>query len=255
MILDIAVIAGLTFVKWIVYTALLWGMIKLQKLQYNMLGLMGSSALAILLQFVPVVGCYISWAALILCLWKVTHADIAPEVLFTVAIPGAIMFCLNLWGFAALMGELRPDLKVGARHDSPVIEEFADEDEAPSAPSGPAKAIAAVHDLARKIADRAQTNSETPPAKTAAAAPASPRRLKPLGNGSAQGIYLKGIVLNSQRPTAMIMANGKFYTVGQGEAVSFPSANGRISLRCNSIEKSGVAVTLNGSEELILRVQ
>lgn len=99
--ITIAIMAGVTVVKWLIYTGLIWVMIKLQKMQYNMLGLFASTALATGLQFVPVAGCYLSWAALVYCLWKVTRADIAPEVLFTVAIPGAIMFCLNLWVFGS----------------------------------------------------------------------------------------------------------------------------------------------------------
>jgi hypothetical protein len=240
-------------------------MIKLQKMQYNVWGLLGSTALATGLQFIPIVGNYVSWAALLLCLWKVTRADIVPDIIFTVAIPGAIMFCLNLWGFAALMGELRPDLKYSDRdaaREEAVMDE--DEEEAPkeskpaetkeSKPSGPARALAAVHDLARKIAARAQTNSESAPTTTAAAgAPRS--QMKALGSGTSKGIYLKGVSLNAQKSTAMISAQGKFFTVGQGEVVSIPSANGRISLRCDVIEKSGVSVTLNDSEQLILRAQ
>lgn len=44
--LEIVIIAGVTVVKWLVYTGLLWVMIKLQKLNYNLLGLLGASALA-----------------------------------------------------------------------------------------------------------------------------------------------------------------------------------------------------------------
>ncbi|HEY0551181.1 MAG TPA: hypothetical protein VGF13_16365, partial [Verrucomicrobiae bacterium] len=91
---------------WLVYTALLWMMIKLQNLNYNLLGLLGSSLLASALDYIPVVGCYIGWAALVICLWKCTGADIAPDVLFTVGVAGALMFCVNLFVIGWLMGNL-----------------------------------------------------------------------------------------------------------------------------------------------------
>ena len=47
-LLDIALLIA-TAIKWLVYTALLWFMIKIQKLNYNVFGLLGSSLAAVLL--------------------------------------------------------------------------------------------------------------------------------------------------------------------------------------------------------------
>src|SRR5258706_3411534 len=96
MIPEIASVAVLTLMKWLVYTGLLWGMIKVQKLNYNLLGLFGSSLAATLVEFIPIVGPYLGYVVLVVCLWKCTQADIFPDVLFTVGIAGALMSCVNL---------------------------------------------------------------------------------------------------------------------------------------------------------------
>src|SRR6185503_6092057 len=97
MLLFIGIMVAIGLAHWLVYTALLWMMIKLQNMNYNLLGLLGSSLLASALDYIPVVGCYVGWAALVICLWKCTGADIAPDVLFTVGVAGALMFCVNLF--------------------------------------------------------------------------------------------------------------------------------------------------------------
>jgi outer membrane biosynthesis protein TonB len=107
---------------------LLWGMIKIQKLdqkfEYNFLGLLGSAALATgldqilemtlgrfigvyLASFIstPIVG-----AVLLLCLKKVTHAPYV-DVLFTAAISYALLFGVNLFILGSLMGDLRPSAR------------------------------------------------------------------------------------------------------------------------------------------------
>src|SRR5687767_2304722 len=105
LFIGVMVVVGLA--HWLVYTGLLWMMIKLQKMNYNVLGLLGSSLLASALDYIPVVGCYLGWAALVICLWKCTGADIAPDVLFTVGVAGALMFCVNLFAIGWLMGNLQ----------------------------------------------------------------------------------------------------------------------------------------------------
>jgi hypothetical protein len=107
---------------------LLWGMIKVQKLdqrfEYNFLGLLGSAALATGLDQIlqMTVGHFIgiSFAAyittpivvtvLLLCLKKVTHAPYV-DVLFTVAISYALLFGVNLFILGSLLGDLRPSAR------------------------------------------------------------------------------------------------------------------------------------------------
>ncbi len=104
---------------------LLWGMIKIQKLdqrfEYNFLGLLGSAALATgldqILQltvgrflgiyFASYITTPIVVTVLLLCLKKVTQAPYV-DVVFTVAISYALLFGVNLFILGSLMGDLRP---------------------------------------------------------------------------------------------------------------------------------------------------
>ena len=106
---------------------LLWGMIKIQKLdqkfEYNFLGLLGSAALATGLDqvlqmtlghfgiyFASYISTPIVVTVLLLCLKKVTHA-LYVDVLFTVAISYALLFGVNLFILEPLMGNLRPSAR------------------------------------------------------------------------------------------------------------------------------------------------
>ena len=107
---------------------LLWGMIKIQKLDqkfaYNFLWLLGSAALAtgldqilqmtlghfIGISFASYISTPIVVTVLLLCLKKVTHAPYV-DVLFTVAISYALLFGVNLFILGSLMGDLRPSAR------------------------------------------------------------------------------------------------------------------------------------------------
>ena len=107
---------------------LLWGMIKIQKLdqkfEYNFLWLLGSAALAtgldqilemtlghfIGIYFASYISTPIVVTVLLLCLKKVTHAPYV-DVLFTVAISYALLFGVNLFILGSLMGDLRPSAR------------------------------------------------------------------------------------------------------------------------------------------------
>jgi hypothetical protein len=249
MTAEIGILAGITVVKWLVYTALLWGMIKVQKMQYNLLGLLGSSALATLINFIPVVGCYLSWAVLVLCLWKVTHSDIVPDVLFTVGIAGAIMFCLNLWAFAALMGDLRPGLQADSEDAGPAFAEIVEEDDAPAKPVAAPKPAPEPSRQSGSSPVGKLTDSVSRLIRSATPGPA------PATSNLSHGLVLKGVVLQASQPSAMLMAGNKYYTIQAGEELVIPAANTNLKVRCNSIDRSLVSLTLNNAHELSLRVR
>jgi hypothetical protein len=116
-------------IEFVIQTAillgLLWGMIKIQKLdqgfEYNFPGLLGTAALTTgldqILQltlgrfigsyFAAYISTPIVGAVLLLCLKKVTHAPYV-DVLFTAAISYALLFGVNLFILGSLMGDLRP---------------------------------------------------------------------------------------------------------------------------------------------------
>lgn len=217
------------FVQWIVYTALLWFMVKIQKLNYNVLGLLGSSALATLIGLIPVVGTYLGWAVLVVCLWKVTGADIAPDVLFTVGIAGALMFCFNLFLFGTMMGELRPDLVLEAREsvdpENRDMNEEEEDDEQDGAPAG-----------TRSPASPALARNE--------ATVASPNE-----------IVLKGVALKASSAMAMIHDGARLHTLGTGEVFIVHSPQGRMKYRCLEITDATVLVSNEQGERFRLQVK
>ena len=107
---------------------LLWGMIKIQKLDqrfaYSFLGLLGTAALTtgldqgldmflghfIGIYFASFISTPIVCTVLLLCLKKVTQAPYV-DVLFTAFISYALLFGVNLFILGSLMGDLRPSAR------------------------------------------------------------------------------------------------------------------------------------------------
>lgn len=112
----------------------LWIMIKLQKLNYNFLGLLGAAALACAIELIPLpyyISDLIACTVLLFCISKVTGAEYV-DVKFTVFIGYALMFGMNLWLLGALIGDLRPSAREAEHH--PVTEEMDDNDDTATAP-------------------------------------------------------------------------------------------------------------------------
>jgi len=108
-----AVIIGLAVslgAYWIIYSLVLWGMLKAQGLNFNWPGLLASSALGTIVAVIPFVGIYAAYVVVVLCIWKVTKEDIWPDVIFTVAVASALMFAIKLFLLGALMGDMRPSV-------------------------------------------------------------------------------------------------------------------------------------------------
>ena len=106
--------------------AALWIMIKVQKLNYHWLGLLGAAALASGIKLIPLpfhIADIISCTGLLFCIWKVTGAEFI-DVRFTVGVGYALMFGMNLWLMGALMGDLRPSAREAEnRHIKEQMEE------------------------------------------------------------------------------------------------------------------------------------
>jgi hypothetical protein len=214
-----------TFVQWVIYTALLWGMIKIQKLNYNLPGLLGSSLLATLIGLIPVVGIYLGWAVLVLCLWKCTGADIAPDILFTVGIAGALMFCFNLFLLGSFMGEIRPDLAVEAQESAGAgVPPDDGEEEEEGAP--------ATRRASATVRTTATGNSFVPAPKF---------------------LSLKGVSLNPSGASAMVFDGGRIHAVSTGEIFIVHSPQGRMDFRCVQISSSGVVILNERGEQMELK--
>jgi hypothetical protein len=208
-------------VQWIIFTVLLWIMLKIFKLSYNGWGLLGSSLLAIAVTFIPMAGPYLSYPVLVFCLWKCTKADIAPDIVFTVAVSRAVLFCINLWILGGLMGNLRTDLKA--------------EEKSPERSSQVAQA------------------EESKPGDASAKA-ASPSK-QPLGDGKSRGLSLKGVSLHETHPLVMIGAGSRIYTLTPGESAAMDAPEGKLQVRCEEISRSAVILSVNRGEKIFFRVQ
>jgi hypothetical protein len=257
-VVDVALIVA-TAIKWLVFTALLWIMIKIQKLHYHLAGLFASSLAATLVYLIPFVGSYLSYVVLIIGLWKCTGADIAPDLIFTVAITGALMFCFNLWVIGMLMGNLRPDFaKENSDPDSDHTELVEDTDatdqsddgeadESESRPAtqppagGRAGATAAPVSTARqtspRVAARTATQAQAP------TAPAFPVM-------DAASLTLKGVSLGTARPSVLISDGLQVHTVGRGESFTASLPEGRARLHCQDITKTHV-ILKNGQGQTL----
>lgn len=231
---SLSVIIGLVVInvgKWLVYTGLLWGMIRIQKLNYNLPGLFASSLLAIVVSNLPFVGSYLSYAVLVICLWKCTGADIAPDVLFTVGISGALMFCFNLFVIGALMGDIKPDLSANARDDW---------------------SIAAFPDTDSGDADEMEESDGEAEGELSPPTAVSNSTAKPPTSSVSTVLRLKGVTLNSLRPSAMVFDGARVHTIFAGSDFSTDVGNGRVRYHCEQISKNGVVISGGDSERLVL---
>jgi hypothetical protein len=118
--------------------AALWVMIKVQKLNYNFLGLLGAAALASGIKLIPLpfhIADIISCTVLLFCISKVTGAEYI-DVKFTVVVGYALMFAVNMFLLGALMGDLRPSAREAENHR--IREEMEHKDNAADASSAAA---------------------------------------------------------------------------------------------------------------------
>ncbi len=255
LLVGLALLAGLVIVKWLVFTGLLWLAIRIQKMQYNLLGLFGSSLLATLISLIPFVGPYLAWVVLVLCLWKVTREDIVPDCVLTAALANAVMFAINLFVIGALMGDLRPAL-MAAKKDAPPMEAVEDDpeefDDAAPAPAS-APAVARVTPPVQAPQTAAKTAAPAPVVPTAKRTAASVSAI-PLGK-TPYGLTLKGLILDPQAPSAMIAAGKDRFTIQAGESVMIPTKEGHLKVRCEEITRSAVRLSLNEGQELTLKVR
>jgi hypothetical protein len=252
MITHILILTAVTVVKWLVYTGLLWGMIRVQHLNYNVPGLFASSLAAVLAAFIPFVGTYAAYVVLVLCLWKCTGAEIVPDVVFTVAIAGALMFCVNLFVIGALMGEVRPNLGVNARLggtnmlDYPDGEEPEDTDNEATAAIPVTNGATSLRPLAGSAPVDPQPGRRTSKKRTKAKAEnlitdADPGRLA-----------VKGVSYNATRPSVLIFDGSRTHTVSTGDVFMATLAIGRRSLRCLEIREFSVVLRTDKGEQFVL---
>ena len=217
--------------RWLVYTGLVWGMIRIQKMNCTTLGLLASTAAATLISYIPYVGSYLSYVVLVVCLWKFTGSDVFPDITFTVVIAGALMFCVNLWAMAALMGELRPNNTLTDQEDRFFPADIFGEERTPV---------------------EAGETAETTAAVSAAKSEASVLTVNARELNLPDGLALRGISLNSAQPLAMLTLGKQVHTVTTGETITAQLLEGLTQVRCEEINRTSIVVTVAGTNRIRL---
>lgn len=285
-LLGIIILVVIGLAKWLIYTGLLWGMLRVQGLNYNWPGLLGSSFAATALGYIPIVGPYVGWAVLVLCLWKMTHADIAPDVLFTVTIAGALMFCVNLFAIGWLMGNLNVVAPgMAAMRHSPLDEQVDDDDdvadEMPSWSPAPGKpwqtnqlrsAVASSRVANSKPGTQSVTKVIAPvtaktsvvavaaapaathatPTEPATAAASTPEVQYASASSLPISLKLKGISMNSAQRSALIATGPQIHDMRVGETIMVPIGEKTMKIVCQSIGPSEVVLTADDSRRVRL---
>jgi hypothetical protein len=214
-------ILGIEFlIHSVILLLLLWIMIKLQKLDYNFLGLLGSAALAGALDMIPHFGHMLAVPVLYLCIWKVTQSSLFPDAAFTVMISYALMFGVNLFIMGSLMGDLRPsDKNIG--EDESSTQELAGESQSVAVTNKPAQ-------------DAANNQLQTSDAKQA--------------EEIAKQFSIKGVTRNSDKSAVTLQSGKKIYTIFLGQLVSVQTDDGLVSVRFTDLGKDWVALNIRGIE-------
>jgi len=191
------------------------------------------------LDMIPYFGHYLAVPVLYVCIALITRADLFPDAVFTVVIAYALMFCLNMFLLAGLLGDLRPSVTVQASKsgDTSLVAGQEMDEKAATTPERPVKADAAMKDAPKPNALAAA--QAVPGPKSAESGSAT--------NEVAQKFSLKGITRSSSRPLATVFTGTSTYTVEPGEWRTMRTPNGVVTALCDEVGEDWVILTLNGA--------
>ena len=223
------------FVQTVFLTLALWIMIKLQKLDYNFLGLLGSAALACAVDGIlnaalhpwfDGMATYISapffLAVLYVCLKKLTNADHV-DVIFTMCIGGALRFGMNLWLIGALMGDLRPSAGNSGEYDTDV--------QLPET------------NVVQQIV--VKTNRPATGTLGQPAAQPGPPQFAPATNVL---FSVKGVSRNGAKSAVTIQTGKRTYTIMLGESALTHTSDGPVSVRFKELGDGWVVLAIDGKD-------
>jgi len=243
MILETLVLFIEFAVQTVFLLAALWIMIRVQKLDHNFPGLLGTAAIVSGLEKISDVtlghffgiylACSISTpivgAVLFICVSKVTHAD-RVDVMFTIMVGCALMFGMNLWLFGALLGDLRPSAGNAGEFDT--VTQRPETNEVHQTAIRTNQPIQSAHQPAPTVS----TNSAMPqvPAKPVAVA--------------TNLFSIKGVTRNGSNSAVTIQTGKKVYTISLGESALTQTSNGPVSVRFKELDDGWVVLTIDGVE-------
>ncbi len=225
-------------IKFVIETAFLtvalWGLVKLQKLQFNFPGILAAAAVATVLDMIPLVGHYLAIPALCLCMMKVTREDLG-GIIFTIGVSYALTFGMNLF----LMGALLGNLSVLARSNQPVLPdtELVGDDES------------FTNDMADAKPAGVQTAANKNPATEAR--PEEQPTQPVQGNSLSQaipGMVVKGIIKGAKSSTVMLSMGTKSYSLFEGDSVKIEAAPGKPTVTLVKVNNNSVVLKVDGKE-------
>lgn len=240
-------------IEFVVETAFLfvalWVMIKIQKLDYKFLALLGTAALGSALDMIPLAGHYLAVPVLYICITKLTNADMFPDAVFTVAIAYALTFGMNLFLLGALLGDLRPSARESLDdEDDRSVEIVGTEVSSDSSAPVPV-AVSVTSNAPTSVAATlpvAKTNSANSLAP-AATATTKTKTAGQLSEGTLKSFTLKGVNAGT-RPLAIVSDGKKNFTLGVGESQTVQTSDGAVTVRCEQVNNSQVILDVSGQK-------
>jgi hypothetical protein len=234
----------------------LWIMIKLQKLHWNLPGMIGAAALASGLDMIPYVGHYISFSVLLLCVWKLSQPDSYTDVIFTVGIGYALMFCMNLFLLGALMGDMKPLTPVKA-DSKPADGEVRPADTANETNQATVETVHATEPKEKAEPVNSTTNQPAVAQATENNAPTPAQQPDPKTNdvnapllalNMVSKFKLIGISGGANHALAMIRTGTKTESVSRNESIQVETAKGWVAVRCEAVEEHKVVLNVAGQK-------
>jgi hypothetical protein len=212
---------GLEFVIQTAFLTLaLWILVKLQRFQFNLPGLVASAAVATAFDLIPFVGHYLAVVVLFLCISKVIR-ERGGDVIFTVGVSYALTFGMNLFLLSSLLG----DLRVHAR-------------------TRDAAATAAVEDVDDDM--EATTNAAATPGKQAANPTQDPA---PVVRAQApEGLVLKGIIKGPKASSVMLSSGEKNYTLFVGDSTHIDLGRSSLLVTLVQVDTTTAVLNIDGQE-------
>ena len=195
--------------------AMLWVMIKIQGMNYNFLGLLGTAAAGGALDMIPYVGHSFAVVILYFCIVKMTRASMFPDASFTVAVSYALMFAVKMLAFTYLIGDLRPASmdRTNFASDEPPVPRLA----------------------------TAETHSTAAPTDLPSASPKDN-----IADGFVRQFVIKGTTCNGDKSSAIINFSGKTFTLFQGDTFSLPVDDKMVQVKLASVDSQRLTFRING---------
>jgi hypothetical protein len=217
--------------RWLLFTGIIWGMLRIQGLNYTWPGLLLTTALASVAYLIPLwfIAAAVAFVIVYAGLKMVTQAE-HTDLMFTIVIGNALMYVAGLWMLAAVLPGAE-DLR--ALRDS--------EDQGAERGSGFFPDYAGMLNQASNTL--AQATGRTGTNSAARNGPGTAGRAATPG-----GIELKGITVMSSGSLAMLKAGDRTETVAEKGLLTVRGPKGVTRYVCESITTNTVVLRRQGSE-------